>query len=145
MDYFRRFNFLFAAPAFDADDLEGVRFNQIVAEIERSGFEVGRARRMEAAEVAVKTDAAIGCMMVDWGKKGLEGKTAALINLMRRRGLDFPIILLIRNKRFEDLPVEVLDFIDGYVFISEENANLLAIKLISRFKQSVEQITPSIF
>lgn len=27
---------------------------------------------------------------------------------MRRRGLDFPIILLIRRKRFEDLPVEVL-------------------------------------
>jgi hypothetical protein len=24
-------------------------------------------------------------MVVDWGKKGLEGKTAALINLMRRR------------------------------------------------------------
>ena len=44
---------------------------------------------------------------------------AALINLMRRRGLDFPIILLIRRKRFEDLPVEVLDFIDGYVFLSE--------------------------
>ena len=58
----------------------------------------------------MQTDAAIGCMVVDWGKKGLEGKTAALINLMRRRGLDFPIILLIRRKRFEDLPVEVLDF-----------------------------------
>src|SRR5215475_15913803 len=57
MDYFKRFNFLFAAPAFDADDLEGVRFNQIVAEIERSGFEVVRARRIEDAEVAVKTDA----------------------------------------------------------------------------------------
>jgi hypothetical protein len=28
MDYFRRFTFLFAAPAFDADDLEGIRFNQ---------------------------------------------------------------------------------------------------------------------
>ncbi len=27
---------------------------------------------------------------------------------MRQRGLDFPIILLIRRKRFEDLPVEVL-------------------------------------
>ena len=88
-----------------------MRFNQIVEEIERSGFEVVKARRIEDA---VKTDAAIGCMMVDWGKKGFEGKIAALINLMRRRGLDFPIILLIRNKRFEDLPVEVLDFIDGY-------------------------------
>jgi hypothetical protein len=57
MDYFRRFTFLFAAPSFDADDLEGVRYNQIVSEIERSGFEVIRARRLEDAEIAVKTAA----------------------------------------------------------------------------------------
>jgi hypothetical protein len=38
MDYFKRCNFLFAAPVFDADDLEGIRFNQIITEIERSGF-----------------------------------------------------------------------------------------------------------
>ena len=86
MDYFKRFNFLFATPVFDAEDLEGARYNQIVAEIERSGFEVVKARNLEDAEIAVQTDAAIGCMLVDWGKKGLEGKTASLINLMRRRG-----------------------------------------------------------
>ena len=57
------------------------RFNQIITAIERSGFEVVRARKLEDAEIAVQTDAAIGCMVVDWGKKGLEGKTAALINL----------------------------------------------------------------
>jgi ornithine decarboxylase len=135
MDYFRRFTFLFAAPVFDADDLEGVRFNHIVEEIQRSGFEVVRARKIEDAEIAVQTDAAIGCMVVDWGKKGLEGKTSALINLMRRRGLDFPIILLIRRKRFEDLPLEVLDFIDGYVFLSEETPAFIAKNLISRLKQ----------
>ncbi len=50
MDYFRRFTFLFAAPTFDADDLEGVRFNQIVEEIQRSGFEVIKARRIEDAD-----------------------------------------------------------------------------------------------
>ena len=61
MDHFRRFTFLFAAPVFDTDDLEGLRFNQIVTEIERSGFEVVRARRLEDAEIAVQTDAAIGC------------------------------------------------------------------------------------
>src|SRR5215471_14823941 len=74
MDYFRRFTFLFAAPAFDANDLEGVRFNQIVGEIERSGFEVIRAHKLDDAEIAVKTNAAIGCMMVDWAKKALEAK-----------------------------------------------------------------------
>ena len=145
MDYFRRFTFLFAAPVFDADDLEGLRFNQIITEIERSGFEVVRARKLEDAEIAVQTDAAIGCMVVDWGKKGLEGKTAALINLMRRRGLDFPIILLIRRKRFEDLPVEVLDFIDGYVFLSEETPPFIAKNLISRLKQYAETLKTPFF
>src|SRR5215510_12219060 len=145
MDYFRRFTFLFAMPTFDADDLEGLRFNQIVTEIERSGFEVVRARKLEDAEIAVQTDAAIGCMVVDWGKKGLEGKTAALINLMRRRGLDFPIILLIRRKRFEDLPVEVLDFIDGYVFLSEETPPFIAKNLISRLKQYAETLKTPFF
>jgi ornithine decarboxylase/arginine decarboxylase len=145
MDYFRRFTFLFAAPAFDADDLEGVRFNQIVDEIQKSGFEVVRARKIEDAEIAVQTDAAIGCMVVDWGKKGLEGKTAALINLMRRRGLDFPIVLLIRRKRFEDLPVEVLDFIDGYIFLSEETPPFIAKNLISRLKQYAETLKTPFF
>src|ERR1700748_710023 len=145
MDYFKRFNFLFAAPVFDADDLEGIRFNQIITEIERSGFEVVRARKLEDAAIAVQTDAAIGCMVVDWGKKGLEGKTAALINLMRRRGLDFPIILLTRRKRFEDLPVEVLDFIDGYVFLSEETPSFIAKNLISRLKQYAETLKTPFF
>ena len=145
MDYFKRFNFLFAMPTFDADDLEGVRLNQIVDEIERSGFEVVKARKLEDAAIAVQTDAAIGCMVVDWGKKGLEGKTAALINLMRRRGLDFPIILLIRRQRFEDIPVEVLDFIDGYVFLSEETPPFIAKNLISRLKQYAETLKTPFF
>ncbi|WP_019998408.1 Orn/Lys/Arg family decarboxylase [Aureimonas ureilytica] len=145
MDYFRRFTFLFATPSFDADDLEGARYNQIVDEIEKSGFEVVRARTLEDAAISVQTDAAIGCMMVDWGKKGLEGKTAALINLMRRRGLDFPIILLIRRKRFEDVPVEVLDFIDGYVFLSEETPAFIAKNLISRLKQYAETLKTPFF
>lgn len=145
MDYFKRFNFLFATPAFDEGDLEGQRFHQIVSEIERSGFEVVRAPKLEDAEIAVQTDAAIGCMVVDWGKKGLEGRTSALINLMRRRGLDFPIILLIRRKRFEDLPVEVLDFIDGYVFLSEETPAFIAKNLISRLKQYAETLKTPFF
>src|SRR6201996_8191286 len=145
MDYFKRFNFLFAAPVFDTDDLEGIRFNQIIAEIERSGFEVVRARRQEDAEIAVQTDAAIGCMVVDWGKKGLEGKAASLISLMRKRGLEMPIVILVRRKRFEDLPVEVLDFIDGYVFLAEETPEFIAKNLVSRLKQYAETLKTPFF
>src|ERR1700726_2024208 len=145
MDYFRLFTFLFSAPAFDADDLEGMRIGQIIVAIEKLGFQVVRARRVEDAEMAVQTDAAIGCMVVDWGKKGLEGKTAALINLMRRRGLELPIVILVRRKRLEDIPVEVLDYIDGYIFLAEETPEFIARNLVSRLKQYAETLKTPFF
>ena len=73
-------------------------------------------------------------MVVDWGKKGLEGKTASLINLMRRRGLEMPIVMLVRRKRLEDIPVEVLDYIDGYIFLAEETPAFIAKNLVSRLQ-----------
>jgi ornithine decarboxylase len=145
MDFFKRFTFLVCAPAFDADDLEGARLQQIIAAIEKLGFQVIRARRIEDAELAVQTDAAIGCMVVDWGKKGLEGKTAALINLMRRRGLEMPIVMLVRRRRLEDIPVEVLDYIDGYVFLAEETPDFIAKNLVSRLRQYAETLKTPFF
>ena len=145
MDFFRRFTVLIAAPAFDADDLEGHRLDEISRSIEKLGFQVIRARRIEDAEIAVQTDTAIGCMVVDWGKKGLEGKTAALINLMRRRGLELPIVILVRRKRLEDIPVEILDFIDGYIFLAEETPEFIARNLVSRLKQYAETLKTPFF
>ncbi len=145
MDFFRRFTFLVCAPAFDENSLEGMRLQQIITAIEQLGIQVVRARRMEDAEIAVQTDAAIGCMVVDWGKKGVEGKTAALINLMRRRGLEMPIVMLVRRKQFEDIPVEVLDYIDGYVFLAEETPEFIAKNLVSRLKQYAETLKTPFF
>ncbi len=145
MNFFQRFTFLFSAPVFDADDLEGQRVNEIIGSIERMGFQVVKARRLEDAEIAVQTDSAIGCMVVDWGKKGLEGKAASLINLMRSRGLEMPIVILVRRKRFEDIPVEVLDFIDGYVFLAEETPQFIARNLVSRLKQYAETLKTPFF
>jgi ornithine decarboxylase len=145
MNFFQRFTFLFSAPVFDEDDLEGMRVKEIIASIERMGFQVVKARRLEDAALAVQTDAAIGCMVVDWGKKGLEGKAASLINMMRSRGLDMPIVILVRRKRFEDIPVEALDFIDGYVFLAEETPEFVAKNLVSRLKQYAETLKTPFF
>ena len=79
------------------------------------------------------------------GQKGLEGKAASLISLMRRRGLEMPIVLLVRRKRFEDVPVEVLDFIDGYVFLAEETPEFIARNLVSRLRQYAETLKTPFF
>src|ERR1700743_1893094 len=145
MNFVQRFTFLFSAPTFEAEDLEGLRVAEIISAIQRMGFQVIRARRIEDAEIAVQTDAGIGCLVVDWGKKGLEGKTASLINVMRRRGLEMPIMLLVRRRRFEDVPVEVLDFIDGYVFLAEETPEFIARNLVSRLTQYAETLKTPFF
>jgi ornithine decarboxylase len=145
MDFFRRFTFLVCAPAFDADDLEGHRLGEITVSIEKMGFQVVRARRIEDAEMVVQTDAAVGCMVVDWGKKGLDGKAAAMINMMRRRGLEMPIVILVRRKRLQDIPVEVMDYIDGYIFLSEETPEFIAKNLVSRLKQYAETLKTPFF
>jgi ornithine decarboxylase len=145
MNFVQRFTFLFSAPTFEAEDLEGLRVREIIDAISRLGFQVIRAPRIEDAEMAVKTDAAIGCLVVDWGKKGLEGKAASLIGVMRRRGLEMPIVLLVRRRRFEDVPVEVLDFIDGYVFLAEETPEFIARNLVSRLTQYAETLKTPFF
>jgi ornithine decarboxylase len=145
MNFVQRFTFLFSAPTFEAEDLEGLRVREIIDAISRLGFQVIRAPRIEDAEMAVKTDAAIGCLVVDWGKKGLEGKAASLIGVMRRRGLEMPIVLLVRRQRFEDVPVEVLDFIDGYVFLAEETPEFIARNLVSRLTQYAETLKTPFF
>jgi ornithine decarboxylase len=145
MEFFRRLTFLVCAPAFDTDDLEGVRVQQIITEVERLGFEVVKARRIEDAEIEVQTDAAIGCVLVDWGKGSKGSDATALINLMRRRGLEMPIVILVRGERFEDIPVDVLDYIDGYVFLAEETPEFIAKNLVSRLKQFAETLKTPFF
>ncbi len=134
MEYERRFKFLFCAPSFNTDDLDWVRLQAIVAEIGRLGLSVVVARNTDDAELAIHTDAAIGCMVVDWGKRGLMGKGAGLISLVRKRGLELPVLIMLRRTRLEDIPVEVLNHVDGTVFLSEETPEFIARNLASRLR-----------
>ncbi len=134
MEYERRFKFLICAPSFNTSDLDWLRLQAIVAEIERLGFSVVVARSTDDAELAIHTDAAIGCMVVDWGKRGMLGKPAGLISLVRKRGLELPVLIMLRRKRLEDIPVEVLNHVDGTIFLSEETPEFIARNLASRLR-----------
>ncbi len=134
MEYERRFKFLICAPSFNTADLDWSRLQAIVAEIERLGFQVLVARSTDDAELAIQTDAAIGCMVVDWGKRGWLGKPAGLISLVRKRGLELPVMILLRRKRLEDIPVDVLNHVDGTIFLSEETPEFIARNLASRLR-----------
>ena len=145
MEYSRHFKFLICAPAFDPADLEGQRLQAIADEIERDGYGVMKARKVDDAELVIQTDAAVGCVLLDWGKRGPQGKMAGLVSLIRKRGLDMPIIILVRHHRLEDIPVDVLREADGYVFLAEETPDFIAKNLISRLRQYAETLKTPFF
>ena len=145
MEYSRHFKFLICAPAFDPADLEGQRLQEIAEEIERDGYGVMKARKVDDAELVIQTDAAVGCVLLDWGKRGPQGKMGGLVTLIRKRGLDMPIIILVRRHRLEDIPVDVLREADGYVFLAEETPDFIAKNLISRLRQYAETLKTPFF
>jgi arginine/lysine/ornithine decarboxylase len=145
MEYHRRFKFLVCSPALDDADLEGARLKSILAAITQLGFQVMQARRTDDAELAIRTDAAIGCIVVDWGKRGALGKAASLIALVRKRGLDVPILVLVRRQRLEDVPVEVMNDVDGYIFFAEETPEFIAKNLIARLRAYAESLKTPFF
>jgi ornithine decarboxylase len=145
LEYERRFKFLVCAPVFNADDLEGQRLAQIVSEIERIGFSVIKAPKPDDAELVIRTDAAVGSVLLDWGKRGPQGKMAALVRFIRRRGLDTPIYILVRHHRLEDIPTEVMHEADGYVFLAEETPEYIAKMLAGRLRQYADTLKTPFF
>ncbi len=145
MEYSRHFKFLICAPNFEPGDLEGQRLRAIADEIERDGYGVIQARKIDDAELVIQTDAAVGCVLLDWGKRGPQGKMAGLVSLIRKRGLDMPIMILVRRQRLEDIQVDVLREADGYVFLAEETPDFIAKNLISRLRQYADTLKTPFF
>ena len=64
---------------------------------------------------------------------------------MRKRGLDMPIIILVRRQRLRGHPGRGAGLIDGYVFLAEETPDFIAKNLVSRLRQYAETLKTPFF
>ena len=55
------------------------------------------------------------------------------------------MILLVRRQRLEDIPVEVLDDVDGFVFLAEETPDFIARNLVSKLRQYADTLKTPFF
>ena len=56
-------------------------------QVERLGFGLIKASSIEAGELAVRTDAAIGCIVLEWGPDEPLADVNRFISFLRGRGL----------------------------------------------------------
>ena len=147
MLYDRMFRFLFCSPTLEATAPEDQRLRQIMAEVERAGFNLIKAPTIESAEFAVQTDAAIGCVILDPGPDEPLAKVNRLISFLSGRGLEIPTFIVVRRHALEAIPVSILSQtkVTGYIFIAEDTPEFIARKLVSNLKQYASSLKTPFF
>lgn len=118
---------------------------EVLAEIRKRGCSVTKAGSVEDADMAVRSDAAVGCVLLEWGDGDWQEQAIALIVAIRSRGLEMPIFILIRRQHLEDMPVAILDSITGYIFLAEDIPDFIAKNLLSHLRMYAETLKTPFF
>jgi len=145
MLYERMFQFLFCSASLTANTPEGCRLREIVEEVERLGFQPVKTESAESGELAIKMDAAIGCIVIEWGGNERFGGVSKFVAFVRQRGLDTPIFILVHGHALEEISVDVLGQITGYVFVDEDTPGFIARNLVSHLQQYADGLKTPFF
>jgi ornithine decarboxylase len=146
MIYERMFQFLFCSPSLGADSAHGERLQELTGEIERLGFKLMKAKTADSGRFAIQTNAAIGCIVLDWGDdEPPTPRTGEFVDFVRNCGLDIPIFILAHRHGLEEVPVNILRNVAGYVFLSEDTPQFVARNLASHLQRYAESLKTPFF
>ncbi|MBC8320796.1 MAG: hypothetical protein H8E34_08750 [Bacteroidetes bacterium] len=129
---------------------EGFRLNEIVAELEDVQYcSVIPSFTYEDAQEIFISRADLGAVVIDWDlpeENPEEFMTPSeLIELIRSRNKTIPILLLTDRLETEDIPVDVIRRIDGYLWKVADTVEFLAGRIEMHLLRYLETIYPAFF
>ena len=139
------FRFLLAAETTALGNTDRQHLQGIADGIKARGVSITRAENLEDAAEAVLADAAIGCILVEWGASKEFGDVAKFIAYVRGRGLDMPIYILARRHQFQDIEADSLRQAAGYVFAGEDTPGVIAANLVDHLCRYAESLKTPFF
>lgn len=129
---------------------EGFRLNEIVSNLEdEKDCKVIPSFTYEDAEEIFITRADLGAVVIDWDLP-LEGveefmTVPELVEVVRYRNKKIPILLLTDRLDMEDLPVDVLEAIDGYLWKTADTISFLAGRIEMHLLRYIDGVYPKFF
>lgn len=145
MSYDRLFEFLFCCAAPEAQSFQSSRLARVVDELGRLGYGVTLMATTADACSAVRGDATIGCIVVEWSLAEPENEVEAFVQFVRDRGLEMPVFILAERHRLDEIPVHVLGQVTGYVFIEEDTPEFVARNLASHLRGYAQSLKTPFF
>lgn len=139
------FRFLFAVETADRSMTEKRHLDGITEAIVARNFSITFTSDLADAMEAVTADAAIGCILVEWGASAAFGEVEDFIGWVRDRGLEMPILLLTRRHKFQEIGANALRHVAGYVFAGEDTPEFIAKNLIDHLARYAESLKTPFF
>lgn len=141
---------LIVSGEFNVPTDDGFRLSELVEELEEvQELSVIPSFSYEDAAEIVRSRADIGTIVVDWNlpeEDSSEESTAVdFIHIIRERDSNLPILLFADRLETEDIPVEVLQKIDGYLWKTADTIEFLAGRVEMHLVKYIQTIPPDFF
>jgi ornithine decarboxylase len=145
MLYDQMFGFLFCCSLPLPPALPLSRFQRLVDELARLGYATTVTGELAQASSAIRSEAAVGCVIVEWSLSESENAVEAFVRFVRERGLDVPIFILVERHLLAEIPVAVLGHVTGYVFMEEDTPEFVARNLVSHLRTYADSLKTPFF
>jgi arginine decarboxylase len=114
--------------------------------LQARGIAVERVSSLDDAEVAFRADPSYSCVILGWGLCEENVSLAlSLIELIRRRTAQLPIMLGMSQLHQSRVPLEFVEQIDGFIWQPEDSAEFIAGRIEAAARRYLDSILPPFF
>lgn len=149
MLYENLFNFLIVTKQYDERSVTGQLIREITDVLGSYTFQVKHAYSTDDAKIAIESDPAVGCFLIEWGvlfqPTANEIDQQDLITHIRTMGIEAPIYLITEKQNVMEIPSGFLKMIDGCIFPQEQTPHSIANYVIKAFQRYIEDLKTPFF
>ena len=128
---------------------EGTVLRAIVKDLELVNCSVVDALTCQDGLEVFTSHAEIGCIVLEWEigleKKKNQLKPSEFIAQIRQRNPEIPVFIITEKLSIKDIPLEILDMINGYIWKTEDTPSFIAGRIETALTQYVNGIMPDFF
>jgi len=141
---------LIVSGEFNAQTDEGIMLSELVEELKTvQECSVISSFTYEDAMEVIHSRADIGVVVVDWNlpeeDAGEKSTAVDLIRVIRERNTKLPVLLLAARLETEDIPVEILQKIDGYLWKTADTVEFVSGRIVIHLEKYTSTIYPCFF
>lgn len=124
----------------------GRALRTLVEELSEWEIEVVEARSVEDGMSVLVSDAALHCILLDWGLGEADVKNhtraLALVNLIRSRDDKVPIFLMAQREEASEIPVNVMQMADEFIWKLEDTAGFIGGRIRAAMQRYRDNLLP---